>query len=530
MKRGRNQNIVIGTDANYLLKAVVYYKSLYKYYKNFTLHIFCFDDVTLKTLKKLNLKNVVLYNQDDFETEELLALKKSKKRSYEYYWAINAYITKFVMDKVKPESVLFSDCDCMFFDSPEIIFNEAKAADVLIQPNNFSIFSVKDFIPVGYYCSSFVFFRNNKNGHRVLNDWHNKCMNWCSSTFENGKFGDQKYLDEWRIKFRKVNEVANPGANVAPWNVQKFDVGKVKGKVVLNGKWPLIYYHFHSFRINFKNNKYVITGDRNNSYEINKYVIDNIYKPYIKMMISTLKTIKRIPEFNEYIKTNPEGNYHVTQNNLDIKTPSIWGNPGNFFYDFLRDVEKSKLPKTICVLGAGDGRYVIPAAMGGFKCTAIDVNTIHLYGGLDNDSKLPNKHVLGLQKRVLLQGGIENSVNIINGDFVSLTNKKQHSGVFIQAAFHYDVNSQYSTDELLTSIGKYVSKGGLLYIEYIHATGDNLRSGQKYLTAKELETFFSKGWKVLKNQVVEYIDKKNPRHPGKHKLLWGTFYVQKNKK
>ena len=307
------EHIAIGTDANYLHKAIIYYESLHKYYKDFILHVFCFDDLAFEVFKKLNYKNVKVYHPSEFENQRLKKLKKSKDRLYEYYWSINAYLAKHVMDKHKPKSVTFSDCDYMFFNSPKVILDEVRNADVLIQPNNFSFPSVNDFIPVGYYCSSFEFFRNNKNGRKVLNWWHKQCMQWCSSKFVDGKFGDQKYLDDWRIRFDRVREVANPGANVAPWNVQKYDISKKGGKILINTKWPLIYYHYHSFKMNLKNYDYMITGDRHNNYEINKDVINIIYKPYIVEMIKVIKRLKQFSIYKEYVNKNPEGNYHINK-------------------------------------------------------------------------------------------------------------------------------------------------------------------------------------------------------------------------
>lgn len=301
------QTLVIGIDANYLPKAVVFYESLLKYYKNFVLHVFCFDDVTYESLKVLRYKKVILHKKSDFESKKLLELRKSKKKTYEYYWAVNAYITKYVLDNYQPESVTFTDCDCMFFDSPKKIFDEVKGADILIQPNNFSFLSVNDFIPVGYYCSSFELFRSNENGVKVLNWWNKACMKWCSASFEDGKFGDQKYLDDWRERFKKVREVTNPGANVAPWNVQKYDLIKKDGKIFLNGVWPLVHYHFHSFRMNFDDYNYIITGDRENYYKLSKRVVDAVYKPYISAMKSAIKKLKKTKSFSSYILTNPKG-------------------------------------------------------------------------------------------------------------------------------------------------------------------------------------------------------------------------------
>lgn len=305
--RLKTRHIVTGADANYLHKLLVFYRSLSKHHRHFMLHIFCFDDVAYGILKKLNYENVILYHTSEFETQELLKVKSSKQRRYEYYWTCNPFITLKVLDEQKTDFIASADCDLMFFDSPEAIFEEMDGADALIQPNNFSFQFEKDCLTVGYYCTSLQCFRKNNNGRNILNWWHKRCMEWCSSKFEDGKFGEQKYLDDWRLRFRNVSEVTNIGANVAPWNIQKFDLSKLDGRVLINGKWPIIYFHFHSFRMNLTDYKYIITGDRHNNYPISQEEIELIYNPYIKAIKESIRELKEFKDYRRYVKINPEG-------------------------------------------------------------------------------------------------------------------------------------------------------------------------------------------------------------------------------
>ncbi|OIP03953.1 hypothetical protein COV53_04475 [Candidatus Gottesmanbacteria bacterium CG11_big_fil_rev_8_21_14_0_20_37_11] len=303
----KTRHIVIGSDANYLHKAVVFYKSLSKFHNNFVLHIFCFDDIAYKVLRTLNYKNIITYHTSEFENKELLKVKAAKERMYEYYWTCNPAVAIKVIKEQKTDFISLADCDLMFFQSPEVIYDEFEGADAIIQPNNFSYQHVKDFIPVGYYCTSFQCFRNNDNGRKILEYWYRQCLKWCSAEFEEGRFGDQKYLDDWKIRFKKVSEVANIGTNVAPWNVQKFNLSQKNNQVVINNKWPLVYYHYHSFRMNFSDYAYIITGDRENSYKISRNVINLVYKPYIKETRKVIKNLKKIKEYQDYVKLNPRG-------------------------------------------------------------------------------------------------------------------------------------------------------------------------------------------------------------------------------
>ena len=301
-------NFLMYIDANYLYKALICYKSLTDTYKeHFNMYIYCFDDIVYDILQKINYNNVILIKKQDFETKELLQ-QKSKKKSYEYFWT---YTPKLIGDTLKkvPENdiVIYVDADMMFFSSPKPIIDELENKDVLVQPNNFSVKERWQFEPVGYYCVAFNVFRNNANSRKIVSNWKKQCAEWCYANFEQGRFGDQKYLDDWRDKYKKVREVTVVGSNIAPWNIHKFDVSSKDNQVMLNNV-PLVFYHFHAFKMNFLTFDYMIEGDRNNHYEIRKDAINNIYKPYIKEAKKWIKYLLKFKEFKKYAEKNREGN------------------------------------------------------------------------------------------------------------------------------------------------------------------------------------------------------------------------------
>lgn len=320
-KNNKIRHFVITFDSNYLPKAIVCYLSLSKYHRNFFFHAFCFDKVSFCVLKKLNYKNFIAYKQSDFENEELISAKKKKVKLYEYYWSCKPFLIRKVMLEQKADIVTYIDADFMFFDSPECIFDEMGDADVLIQPNNFSFEEVKQFIPVGYYCTCWESFRNTRNGRRILNWWHKKDMEWCLAEFKPGLFADQKYLDDWRIRFRNVRENSIVGANVAPWNIQKYDLSNREGKVYVN-IWPVIYYHYHGFRMNIVDYEYIITGDRENYYTISKEAIEYIYKPYITELKTIIKMLKKFKGYEKYVQQNPFSQVHLLSKNAEPKFAS----------------------------------------------------------------------------------------------------------------------------------------------------------------------------------------------------------------
>lgn len=301
-------NLVAYLDANYLHKALVCYDSLRKFYAGkFRMYIYCFDKITFDILSRYNLEDLIPIPKEKFEIPEILAQKKNKK-SYEYFWTYTPTVLLQTMAmRPKNEIVVYMDTDMMFFDSPKCIFDELEDKDVLIQPNNFSVKERWQFEPIGYYCTSFNVFRNNENSVKIIQNWQRQCIEWCGATLGDGRFGDQKYMDFWLDEYEGVREVTTVGADVAPWNIQKYDVSNRNGKVFVNNK-PLIYYHFHSFKMNFSDYSYMIEGDRDNCYDIREDAIKHIYTPYIREMKAKIMLLKKEPIFQDYIAKNPEGN------------------------------------------------------------------------------------------------------------------------------------------------------------------------------------------------------------------------------
>ena len=305
----KKRTLVTFFDSNYIHRAVITYESLAEVHKNFVLYAVCFDELSYEVVKTLGYENFIPIAPAEFETEELLKSKAEKKKMYEYYWSCKPSAIKFVMDKTEAEMVTFIDCDFMFFQSPEPIFEEGDKANVILQPNNFSFETDDQFTTAGYYCSCWEGFRNNEEGREALDWWHKRCMEWCFSRFEEGKFADQKYLDGWRSKFKGVREVVEMGANMAPWSATKYDFTETNGVVTINDKYPMIYYHYHSFKMNLVNYEYMITGDRHNSYNISPELERLVYPPFIKKMKEVLERLKKIENYKKYTEINPEGVY-----------------------------------------------------------------------------------------------------------------------------------------------------------------------------------------------------------------------------
>lgn len=277
-------------DSGYLTRGLALHQSLLRTGENFRLYIFCFDDLAFELLEQLALKNVILIPLREFETPELLSVKASRSRG-EYCWTCTSHTISYTLKKFHIYEVTYLDADLYFFQKPSLLLEEFHNADasVLITEHRYSP-EYDQSKTSGKYCVQFMTFKADSRGTEVLEWWKARCLEWCFNRHEDGKFGDQKYLDDWTTRFKGVHELRNIGGGVAPWNVQQYTV--TPGPNV-NGV-PVVFYHFHQLKW-LTNGRFELAP----GYKLNEAIVADIYSPYIEeLKLALAKVRKLVPEFN----------------------------------------------------------------------------------------------------------------------------------------------------------------------------------------------------------------------------------------
>lgn len=296
-------------DSHYLSRGLTMYYSLLKNMQNFHLYIFPFDEDCFNALKTLNLQQVTLISLQDFEDKELL-LAKSNRNRVEYCWTCTPSTVLYCIEKFKLDQCTYLDADLFFFATPEPLFEEMGDNSVLITEHRFAP-QYAHYVENGIYNVQFVSFKNNSYGLTVLGWWRDRCNEWCYARLEDGKLGDQKYLDVWPQKFEKVHVLKHLGGGIGPWNVQQYRFKKTWGGLALihnqtNEEYPAIFFHFHNFKI-FQNGyaKFIF-------YKLSENIITFIYKPYLKELIkNTLSINKMAPALIDkgFVLAEEDANY-----------------------------------------------------------------------------------------------------------------------------------------------------------------------------------------------------------------------------
>ena len=242
------------------------YESLVATCPEFHLYIYAFDDTSYEILSDLNLAHASIVPLIELEDAALLAVKPTRSVG-EYCWTCTPSVIKHAIERYQLPSCTYLDADIYFFADPAPLVDEMGDEAILITEHRYTP-EYDQTKNAGIYCVQFTTFKNDERGMNALSWWRDACIDWCFARVEEGKFGDQKYLDDWPERFQGVHVLANLGGGLAPWNVQQYDLS--------DPKFEVVFYHFHGLK--FIQDEMVNLG----KYKLRSAVLDRIYGPYIR--------------------------------------------------------------------------------------------------------------------------------------------------------------------------------------------------------------------------------------------------------
>ena len=162
----------------------------------------------------------------------------------------------------------YLDADVWFRKDPKSIFNEFEKSNksILITDHHYAP-QFDQSKTSGQYCVQFIIFVRN-NSELVRSSWESQCRDWCYAYHEEGKFGDQKYLENWPSNFENdVHVLKNQTAILASWNATRFPYSNA------------IIWHFHGVTIARQGKKIVVDYGY---HPIPDVAIENVFDEYTK--------------------------------------------------------------------------------------------------------------------------------------------------------------------------------------------------------------------------------------------------------
>lgn len=276
-------------DSKYLPQGLALYESLKRHSSQpFTLYVLGMDRESMDTA--IQLTDFISDFRTSFiylpEFERMMGLKEARiNRTWqEYCWTCASNLCEFLMKHHGIEEITYLDSDMLFFSDPEVIFEEIGDKSIAMIPHRFPDNDQRQRLEAnGHFNVCWNTFRNTHVGRTCLSKWAAQCREWCYYRNEDGKFGDQKYLDSWPAEYGdEVHIIQNVGAGLAPWNLASYHladspvfasnpcIAQIRSDDMFLWE-PVVFYHYHEY----------VHDQRLTNYSLRPEDIELIYKPYI---------------------------------------------------------------------------------------------------------------------------------------------------------------------------------------------------------------------------------------------------------
>jgi hypothetical protein len=238
-------------DQYYLPRGLALYQSLCDHAGDFVLHVLCLDAQSFSVLTTLALRKLKVIHLDTFLAHDPeLSRARTARSSLDFYFTCTPSLPIYLLAG-DPDMMAISyvDADLYFFSSPEPLFVELGDAPIMAIEHRFPVH--RDHSAAhGRFNVGMQYFRRSAEADQCLQRWRQQCLDWCHNRAEAGRFGDQKYLDEWPALYPGLHIMRHPGANLAPWNLARHQLSwqARSDKHLLVDEQPLIFFHFHRTR------------------------------------------------------------------------------------------------------------------------------------------------------------------------------------------------------------------------------------------------------------------------------------------
>ena len=288
-------------DSNYISKGLALYLSIAKYTDDFTMYVMAMDRKCQEMLNTLAFKHIVVDCIEDIDDQKLAEAKSNRSRA-EFCWTCGSYTTDYFLHKYELPDITYLDSDLMFFCSPQVVFDELGEANASVG----IVSHFKKYNLFGTYNVEYVYFKNDSDGSGCLRWWRDECLKWCYNKVEDGKYGDQMYLDYFSERFKNVYCIKNRGVGIASWNMNlyKYRDGAV---IYKEQTWPYVFFHYSGFRVDSNNNELIF---RHTIY-LKDAIISEFVTPYANLMKEVFGKYLNTPISNIIIKPLDKKKYFI---------------------------------------------------------------------------------------------------------------------------------------------------------------------------------------------------------------------------
>jgi SAM-dependent methyltransferase len=213
-----------------------------------------------------------------------------------------------------------------------------------------------------------------------------------------------------------------------------------------------------------------------------------------------------------------------------MRTSSLWEHTLTFFPQFLAAAHEHIPPRSrVAVVGASDGKFVLPLAAAGYRVIAIERDPLALHGG---EVRLPGDITTsapGLVARLKAED-IQHRVQVAEEDFLAASPPcAQCDAVWTSCSWHYSVNHHRPLADFVGRMQEIVRPGGLFAAEFMMPTQARHFATEHYISPERLSRHFAAGWTILLTlQTSEFSERAHVGQLHDHTHRMGVLIAQRD--
>jgi len=304
-------------SAGYLARALVLYRSLARFHEGLQLRVCCLDELSYSLLSGMALPGVAAFPVEELEAfDPALVEVRPRRTPWEYAMTLKPSLCLHELERAgRDEGVAYLDADIMFFSDPEALFEEIGRDSILLVPHRYPPENDWMARAWGRYNAGTIVLRPGIDTLDALRWWRERCLEWCHRRPEEGRWADQKYLDEWPRRFSGVHVLEHPGGGLAPWNTFRHELANRDGAGLLVDGRPLVFYHYQGLRLyrgtatlrrlGLLSGRYLLVRDRpslvwntEGAHSITAREAELLWHPYLRALARTVVELRGVdPSF-----------------------------------------------------------------------------------------------------------------------------------------------------------------------------------------------------------------------------------------
>lgn len=180
-----------------------------------------------------------------------------------------------------------------------------------------------------------------------------------------------------------------------------------------------------------------------------------------------------------------------------METPSSWKETKTFFPLLLNVLRERGSVGNACIVGASDGKFVIPLAQRGWDVFAIDNDRTALFGGTIEFPRGVFSQTLGLMGRAE-ELNLQSRIELICEDIYELVLRESFDVVFTSCSWHYSKNHHKPVRDFVHQMQKCVRADGIFCAEYMMPVEAKHFDSEHYMCEGQIRQYFARNeWEIL---------------------------------